>query len=56
MARNGLNVRRQPTVNSEAIGIIRSGRTVTIQSLGENGWIPITAPLQGYVYGGLLGA
>jgi uncharacterized protein YgiM (DUF1202 family) len=56
IARNGLNVRREPTVNSEAIGIIGSGRNVTIQSLGTNGWIPITAPLQGYVYGGFLGA
>ncbi|HAX77499.1 MAG TPA: hypothetical protein DCY88_17110, partial [Cyanobacteria bacterium UBA11372] len=56
IARNGLNVRQQPTVNSQAIGIIRSGRTVTIQNLGQNGWVAITAPLQGYVYGGLLGA
>ncbi|MBW3585239.1 MAG: SH3 domain-containing protein [Cyanobacteria bacterium 0813] len=56
MARNGLNVRRQPTANSEAIGIINSGRNVTIQSLGENGWVPITAPVKGYVYGGFLGA
>lgn len=56
IARNGLNVRQQPTVNSEAIGIIDSGRTVTIQSLGQNGWVAITAPLQGYVYGGFLGS
>jgi uncharacterized protein YgiM (DUF1202 family) len=56
IARNGLNVRREPTVNSEAIGIIDSGRNVTIQSLGTNGWVPITTPLQGYVYGGFLGA
>ncbi|MEG4812400.1 SH3 domain-containing protein [Microcoleus sp. F8-D3] len=56
IARSGLNVRRQPTANSEAVGIIESARNVTIQSLGENGWIPITAPIQGYVYGGFLGA
>jgi len=56
IARNGLNVPRQPTANSEAIGIIDSARNVTIQSLGENGWVPITAPIQGYVYGGFLGA
>jgi uncharacterized protein YgiM (DUF1202 family) len=55
IARNGLNVRRQPTANSEAVGIIDSARNVTIQSLGENGWVPITAPIQGYVYGGFLG-
>ncbi|MCU0547320.1 MAG: SH3 domain-containing protein [Oscillatoriaceae cyanobacterium Prado104] len=56
IARNGLYVRRQPTVNSEAIGIIDSARNVTIQNLGENGWVPIAAPLQGYVYGGFLGS
>ena len=61
IARNGLNVRRQPTANSEAIGIIDSARNVTIQSLGENGrrvrieslgtdgWIPITVLVRGYV-------
>jgi uncharacterized protein YgiM (DUF1202 family) len=56
IARNGLNVRRQPTANSEAVGIIESARNVTIQNLGENGWVPITAPIQGYVYGGFLGS
>ena len=56
IARNGLNVRRQPTANSEAVGIIDAARNVTIQNLGENGWVPITAPIQGYVYGGFLGA
>jgi len=54
IASNGLNVRQEANSNSQAVGIIGSGRTVTIQSLGENGWIPITAPLKGYVYGGFL--
>jgi len=61
IARNGLNVRRQPTANSEAVGIIDSARNVTIQSLGENGrrvrieslgtdgWVPITVLVRGYV-------
>ncbi|MEG4530233.1 SH3 domain-containing protein [Microcoleus sp. D2_18a_D3] len=56
IATNGLNVRRQPRANSEAVGIIDSARNVTIQNLGENGWVPITGPIQGYVYGGFLGA
>lgn len=56
IARNGVNVRRQPTANSEAVGIIDFARNVTIQNLGENGWVPITAPIQGYVYGGFLEA
>ncbi len=61
IARNGLKVRRQPTANSEVIGIMDSARNVTIQSLGENGrrvtieslgrdgWVPITVLLRGYV-------
>ncbi|MBE9124375.1 SH3 domain-containing protein [Tychonema sp. LEGE 07199] len=55
IASSGLNVRQEANSNSQAVGIIGSGRTVTIQSLGENGWVPITAPLKGYVYGGFLG-
>lgn len=37
IANNGLNVRQEATTNSKTVGIIGSGRTVTIQSLGENG-------------------
>jgi hypothetical protein len=49
IARNGLNVRRQPTANSEAIGLIDSARNVTIESIGTDGWVAITVPLRGYV-------
>lgn len=50
IARNGLYVRRGPTVYSEAIGIINYGRNVTVEPGRTRYWIPISAPLQGYVY------
>jgi uncharacterized protein YgiM (DUF1202 family) len=50
IARNGLYVRRGPTVSSEAIGIINYGRNVTVEPGRTRYWIPISAPLQGYVY------
>lgn len=62
-ARNGLYVREDPTVYSRAIGVIPYGRNVTIvESRGVNTvggnpgakWMPISAPMQGYVYAGYL--
>jgi uncharacterized protein YgiM (DUF1202 family) len=48
-ARTSLNVRQQPTVNSPVVGNINSGRNVTIQNQGANGWVSISAPVEGYV-------
>jgi uncharacterized protein YgiM (DUF1202 family) len=48
-ARTSLNVRREPSLNSPVVGTINSGRNVTIQNLGTNGWVPIAAPVEGYV-------
>jgi|GEM_PF-940609 uncharacterized protein YgiM (DUF1202 family) len=62
-ARNGLYVREDPTVYSRALGIIPYGRNVTVvESRGANTvggnsgakWMPISAPMQGYVYAGFL--
>jgi len=62
-ARNGLYVREDPTVYSGALGILPYGRNVTVvESKGANTvggnpgakWMPISAPLQGYVYAGFL--
>ncbi|MEW6499620.1 MAG: hypothetical protein AB1589_45230, partial [Cyanobacteriota bacterium] len=62
-ARSGLYVREEPTVYSRALGIITHGRNVTIvDNPGRNivsgnpgaEWMPISAPLQGYVYAGFL--
>ncbi|MBD2465497.1 SH3 domain-containing protein [Oscillatoria sp. FACHB-1407] len=54
-ASSGLYVRQEPTVYSQALGVIGSGRYVTIKNPGTNGWAPISAPLEGYVYTGFLG-
>ena len=52
---SGLYVRREPSVYSTAIGIVAGGRYVTIvDNRSANRWVPISAPLQGYVYAGFL--
>jgi uncharacterized protein YgiM (DUF1202 family) len=48
-ARGGLNVRREPSVNSAVVGVVPRGRNVTIENRGVSGWVPISAPFQGYV-------
>jgi uncharacterized protein YgiM (DUF1202 family) len=62
-ARNGLYVREDPTVYSRALGIIPYGQNVTVvESRGANTvggnpgakWMPISAPMQGYVYADFL--
>lgn len=55
LARNGLYVRREPSVYSATVGIIDYNRNVTLENLGSNGWVPISAPLVGYVYANYLG-
>lgn len=48
-ARGGLNVRRSPSINSAVVGVVPNERNVTIENKGANGWVSISAPLQGYV-------
>ncbi|WP_424100582.1 SH3 domain-containing protein [Moorena producens] len=50
-APQGLNVRKSPSFDGDIIGIIADGSKVTIVNRGSNGWVPISAPLQGYVTG-----
>lgn len=47
---NGLYVRREPTVYSEAIGVLNYNTRVAPQAGGTEEWLPISAPLQGYVW------
>ena len=47
--RGGLYVRQEPLSNSNVVGVVPNGRNVTIENRGANGWVPISAPLQGYV-------
>lgn len=46
---NGLVVREEPSIDSERVGVVETGRNVTIVNLGANGWVPIQVPLEGYV-------
>ncbi|MEB3829621.1 SH3 domain-containing protein [Phormidium sp. CCY1219] len=48
---SGLYVRSEPTVYSTAIAALEDGRTVNATGNMVNGWIRISAPVSGYLYG-----
>ncbi len=48
-AQGGLRVRQNPSINAPVIDILVNGRIVTIESLGQGGWVPISYPVNGYV-------
>lgn len=53
---SGLYVRSQPTVYSEAVAVLQDGQQVTslnIPPIG-NGWLPVVAPVKGYVFADFL--
>lgn len=50
VAKRGVYVREKPTVYSTALGIVAYGRNVEVTGEITNNWVPISAPLQGYVY------
>jgi uncharacterized protein YgiM (DUF1202 family) len=54
-AKRGLYVREKPTVYSNAIGIVAYGRNVEVAGGITNNWVPISAPLKGYVYADWIG-
>ncbi len=56
IAKRGLYVREQPTVYSSAVGIIAYGRNAEVAGTFTNNWLPIFAPLQGYVYAEWIGS
>jgi len=45
----GINVHQAPSTDGESVRVVANGRRVTIESLGTDGWVPITVPLRGYV-------
>jgi uncharacterized protein YgiM (DUF1202 family) len=49
LASGGLQVRQQPSIGSTVVGVVADGQNVTIKNSGASGWVPISAPLQGYV-------
>lgn len=56
IAERGLYVREKPTVYSDEVGVIAYGRNVEIAGSVKNGWVPISAPLKGYVYADWIGS
>lgn len=51
----GIVVRKKPSVNAARVGVIRKGRSITINSRGKNGWVETVLPLRGYVQSKYLG-
>jgi hypothetical protein len=49
---SNLNVRSSP--GGGIIGSLPDRTLITIENTGSNGWVPISSPQQGYVYGGYL--
>lgn len=47
---NGLYVRREPSVYSEAIGVVDYQSYLTTAEGGTETWLPISAPVKGYVW------
>ncbi len=45
----GVPVRKRPSINSAAIRTLDNGRSVTLGKRRSNGWVQITAPVNGYV-------
>lgn len=48
-ATGGLRIRQEPSTSAEVLGLVANGRNVTIQNRGDQGWVPIEVPLEGYV-------
>lgn len=49
MARNGLYVWQKPNTGS-FVALLDYGQQVTIRNRGKNGWVPISAPVRGYIF------
>ena len=52
---DGSRVRQTPSTNSPIRGRLNRGQRVTIVNRGANGWVPVSAPINGYVFAETLG-
>lgn len=48
--RNGLYVFDKPSIKGSVVGFLDYGQNVTIINRGKNGFVPISSPIQGYVF------
>lgn len=46
-----IRVREEASISSPIIGTLANRQRVTIVNRGENGWVPISAPVSGYISG-----
>ncbi|NJN58239.1 MAG: SH3 domain-containing protein [Leptolyngbyaceae cyanobacterium SL_5_9] len=55
-ARGGLYVRAQPTIDSRILGAVLYGRnvSVTVPDPQPESWVPVSAPIEGYMFSGYL--
>lgn len=51
----GTSVRTEPSVNGSVAGRLIRGQRVTIINRGANGWVPLSAPINGYITANTLG-
>ncbi|MBE9040398.1 SH3 domain-containing protein [Oscillatoriales cyanobacterium LEGE 11467] len=50
-AAEGMEVYQRPSLNGDILGRVVDGQEVTIVDRGENGWVPISEPVNGYILG-----
>jgi hypothetical protein len=48
--RSGLYVFDKPSITGSVVGFLDYGQNVTIKNLGKDGFVPISSPIQGYVF------
>ena len=49
VATDGLNIRQSASASSPIVGSVANMQRVTIVNRGSKGWVPISAPVNGYV-------
>lgn len=50
-ATDGMQVYQRPSLNGDILGTVADSQQVTIVNRGENGWVPISSPVNGYILG-----
>lgn len=53
-ARGGLYVRAEPTIDSRILGAVLYGRNVTVLEQQTESWVPVSAPIEGYMFSSYL--
>lgn len=54
LSREGVSIRKEASTESVILGSLANGQKVTIINRGANGWVPISAPVNGFVSSSVL--